>query len=59
MATAVKSAPAQIGSLLVARFVLLGAIAGACLFLMTACHTVEGAGKDIESAGEGIQDAAD
>ncbi|MCB9843591.1 MAG: entericidin A/B family lipoprotein [Phycisphaeraceae bacterium] len=34
----------------------------ACSFALTflvACHTVEGAGKDIESAGEGIQDAAD
>ena len=25
---------------------------------LTACHTVEGAGEDIESAGEGISDAA-
>lgn len=26
---------------------------------LTACNTVEGAGKDIEAAGEEIQDAAD
>jgi predicted small secreted protein len=25
---------------------------------MTACHTVKGAGEDIESAGEAIQDSA-
>jgi len=32
--------------------------AAACLAL-TGCNTVEGAGKDIEAAGEGIQKAAD
>ena len=26
---------------------------------LVACHTVEGAGEDIESAGHGIQNAAD
>lgn len=26
---------------------------------LCACNTMEGAGKDIEDAGEGIQDAAD
>lgn len=26
--------------------------------ILTACNTVEGAGKDIESAGEGIKDTA-
>lgn len=26
---------------------------------LTACNTTEGLGKDIEAAGEGIQDAAD
>ena len=26
---------------------------------LTACNTVEGAGKDVEAAGEEIQDAAD
>jgi predicted small secreted protein len=28
-------------------------------FAMTGCNTVEGAGKDIEAAGEEVQDAAD
>ncbi|MDZ4755682.1 MAG: entericidin A/B family lipoprotein [Phycisphaerae bacterium] len=27
--------------------------------LMSGCNTTKGAGKDIEAAGEGIQDAAD
>lgn len=27
--------------------------------LLGACHTVEGAGRDIESAGDAVQDAAD
>lgn len=27
-------------------------------FTMAACNTVEGAGKDVESAGEAVQDAA-
>lgn len=32
----------------------------ACMgYFLTACNTVEGAGRDIEDAGEGIQDAAD
>lgn len=38
------------------------AVAIACLtftFQMTGCNTVEGAGEDVEAAGEGIQDAAD
>lgn len=31
-----------------------------CLLLMSAgCATIEGAGKDIEKAGEAVQDAAD
>lgn len=38
--------------------VILALAAAACLSL-TGCNTVEGAGKDIEKAGEGIQDAAD
>ena len=28
-------------------------------FTLVACNTVEGVGKDIEAAGEGIADAAD
>ena len=29
------------------------------LFSLAACNTVEGAGKDIQSAGESIEDAAE
>jgi len=29
------------------------------LFTLTACNTVEGMGKDIQKAGERIEDAAD
>ncbi len=38
--------------------VVLVLSAAACLVL-SGCNTVEGAGKDIEKAGEGIQKAAD
>jgi predicted small secreted protein len=39
-------------------------IVGACMMLLTlvmvvGCNTVEGAGEDIESAGDAIEDAAD
>lgn len=40
-----------------ARKILLASFAAACLWL-AACNTTEGVGKDIESAGEGIKDAA-
>jgi len=43
----------------VKRSALLIAVLGLVGFMMVACNTMEGAGKDIESAGEGIQDAAD
>jgi predicted small secreted protein len=33
--------------------------AGAALLTMTACNTVEGAGRDIQSAGDAVEDAAD
>jgi predicted small secreted protein len=36
---------------------LLGLMLGA--FAVSGCHTMEGAGRDIEKAGEKIQDAAD
>lgn len=39
------------------RSVLLVAILAA--LSVSGCNTVEGAGKDMESAGEAIQDAAD
>ncbi len=35
------------------------AIAILAAVAMSGCNTVEGAGKDVESAGEAIQDAAD
>jgi len=38
-----------------AASVLLGAVS---VFSLTGCNTLEGAGKDIEAAGDGIQDAA-
>lgn len=37
---------------------MLIACAGASLSL-AACHTVEGAGKDIQGLGEAVEDAAD
>lgn len=30
-----------------------------CVILLSGCNTTKGAGKDIEAAGEAIQDAAD
>jgi len=46
------------------QFARLGTIASAILLgvtgvSLTACNTTEGAGRDIEAAGEGIQDMAD
>jgi len=41
-----------------AALVMAGLGAMATMSLV-ACNTVEGAGKDIKAAGEGIQDAAD
>ena len=38
-----------------AVLVLFGLIA----FIIVGCNTMEGAGEDVESAGESIQDAAD
>lgn len=34
-------------------------LAAMSVVALSACHTVEGAGKDIESTGEAIQEAAD
>lgn len=43
-----------------ARRLLLGfALATFSAATLAACNTVEGAGEDIESAGEAIQDGAD
>jgi predicted small secreted protein len=42
-----------ISARIIALFVLLVGLAG-----LSACHTVEGAGKDIQAGGEAIEDAA-
>ncbi|MEC9372640.1 MAG: entericidin A/B family lipoprotein [Planctomycetota bacterium] len=39
------------------RFMVLAGLAS-CLALAS-CNTIEGAGEDVESAGEAVQDAAD
>jgi entericidin B len=42
------------------RKLLLGlALASITVLALSACNTVEGAGKDVENAGEAIQDGAD
>jgi predicted small secreted protein len=43
----------------VSRFVLILAASAMTLISVTACNTMEGAGKDVERAGEKVQDAAD
>lgn len=40
------------------RTLIASLLLGSSLFVV-ACNTVEGAGKDVESAGEAVQDAAD
>lgn len=32
---------------------------GGAMTALTACHTVEGAGKDIQDAGQAVEDVAD
>ena len=41
------------------KLVLALALAGFSATALSACNTVEGAGKDIEATGEAIQDSAD
>ena len=41
---------------MVRKFVTLALVAGS--FLVAACNTVEGAGKDVKSAGEAVEDVA-
>jgi len=42
------------------RKLLLGlALASVSVLALSACNTVEGAGEDVENAGEAIQDGAD
>jgi len=38
------------------KFIILAAMASS--FLVAACNTVEGAGKDVSSAGSAVSDAA-
>lgn len=35
------------------------ALTAAAALVLSGCNTVEGAGKDVEAAGEAVQDAAD
>lgn len=44
---------------LIARRTLAGAVLALALGALSGCNTTEGAGKDIEAAGDAIQDAAD
>lgn len=37
----------------------LAAAAFSAAFLLSACNTVEGAGRDLQSAGSAVEDAAD
>jgi len=41
------------------KLLLAFVLAGITVFALSACNTVEGAGKDVENAGEAIQDSAD
>lgn len=38
---------------------IFGFAALGCALLISACNTVEGVGRDVESAGETVADAAD
>ncbi len=40
------------------RILIVTAFAG-CLFSLAGCNTVEGVGKDIQKAGERLEDSAD
>ena len=40
------------------RYLLRALVAALSLFALSACNTIHGAGKDIERAGEEIQDVA-
>jgi predicted small secreted protein len=41
------------------KLILALAVAGFSAAALSACNTVEGAGKDIESTGDALQDSAD
>lgn len=46
-------------SYMLRKLMLILAVAGFSAAGLTGCNTVEGAGQDIESAGESIEDSAD
>lgn len=54
--TEMKSELSRVMKPVVALLVLLGVVA---LTAAPGCNTLEGAGEDIESGGEAVQDAAD
>lgn len=54
--TEMKSEFSRVMKPVVALLVLLGVVA---LTAAPGCNTLEGAGEDIESGGEAVQDAAD
>ncbi|MFW5660969.1 MAG: entericidin A/B family lipoprotein [Oceanicaulis sp.] len=41
------------------KSILTPALAGLCLLALTACNTIQGAGRDITRAGEALEDAVD
>ena len=41
-----------------ARISRLALLALACMAVLTACNTVKGVGKDVQKAGEKVEDAA-
>ena len=41
------------------RLCLTAAVVITAVLCLTACNTMEGAGKDVEDAGQAVQDAAD
>lgn len=41
------------------RGTLLAAFVGTMLTVLSACNTMEGAGRDVEAAGDKVQDIAD
>ncbi len=51
--------PIRFASLRIGSPGLIVILAGLTLVVLSACNTVEGAGKDVEAAGNAVQDAAD
>lgn len=53
------SPPEKEGGQDMTRAMLLALVSAISVWAFTGCETMEGAGRDIESAGEEIEDAAD